>query len=309
MLDWLRGRDVISILDFHREQIEKLFTVADDAFKLASKRPLEGRILSLAFFEPSTRTRMSFESAMKRLGGSTILVSGEEAISVAKGENLADTIRMLDSYSDAIVIRHKFEGTAQYAAEIAEVPVINGGDGRQHHPTQALIDLYTITKLFGGVDGLVIGVLGDLRYGRAAASFILGLSRFHPKKVYLISPPQLRPRRELLESLSSSGVRYEEAGLEEVLGELDVLYVTRIQRERFPDPSEYEMVRGSYRVTLEMLERGAKRELKILHPLPRVDEIDHRVDSSRYQAYFLQARLGVPLRMALLLGVMGGDGL
>ena len=307
VLESFRGRDVISILDFTRRELEELFEVADEAWKLARARPLRGRILALAFFEPSTRTRMSFESAMKRLGGETLLVAGEEAISVAKGENLADTVRMLDAYSDAIVIRHRFEGAALYAAEIAESPVINAGDGRQHHPTQAMLDLYTITKLFGGVDGLTIGVLGDLRYGRAAASFLLGLTLFKPRMVYLISPPQLRPRRELLDELKSRGLRFQEAELADVLEELDILYVTRIQRERFPDPSEYEKVRGSYRVTLDMLERQAKRELKVLHPLPRVDEIDYRVDGSRFQAYFTQARLGVPLRMALLMGVLGGE--
>ncbi len=308
MLESLRGRDVISILDFTRGELEGLFEAADSAWKLIEYRPLRGRLVALAFFEPSTRTRMSFESAVKRLGGDTLVVTGEEAISVAKGENLADTIRMLDAYSDAIVIRHKFEGAALYAAEIAEAPVINGGDGRQHHPTQAMIDLYTITKLFGGVDGLTIGVLGDLRYGRAASSFLLGLTLFKPKMVYLISPPQLRPREEVLEELSVRGLRFKEAGLMEVLAELDVLYVTRIQRERFPDPSEYERVRGSYRVTLDMLEGRAKKGLKVLHPLPKVDEIDPRVDESPFQAYFIQARLGVPLRMALLAGVLGGDG-
>jgi aspartate carbamoyltransferase catalytic subunit len=189
VLEALRGRDVISILDFTRSELEELFEAADEAFRLARSRPLRGRILALAFFEPSTRTRMSFESAMKRMGGDTILLENVGASSIAKGENLADTIRMLDAYSDAIVIRSRYEGAALYAAEIAEVPVINGGDGRQHHPTQAMIDLYTIRKLFGTVDGLTVGVLGDLRYGRAAASFLLGLTHFKPRRVYAISPP------------------------------------------------------------------------------------------------------------------------
>ncbi len=305
-LEAFRGRDVISILDFSRKELEALFEAADRAWDLAREAPLQGKIVALAFFEPSTRTRLSFESAVKRLGGEALVVSGEDAISVAKGENLADTVRMLDSYSDAIVIRHRYEGVALYAAEIAETPVINGGDGRQHHPTQAMLDLYTIRTLRGGVDGLVIGVLGDLRYGRAAASFILGLTRFKPEKVYLISPPPLRAREEVLMHLDRAGLRYEEVeDYREVLPELDVLYVTRIQRERIPDPSEYERIKGSYRVTLRDLHGRAKPDLKILHPLPRVDEISFDVDNSPYQAYFIQARLGVRVRMALLAGILG----
>lgn len=214
---------------------------------------------------------------------------------------------MLDSYADAIVIRHRYEGAALYAAEVAEKPVINGGDGRQHHPTQAMLDLYTVYRLFGSVDGLTYGVLGDLRYGRAASSFILGLTLFKPRHIYLVSPPQLRARREVLEVLEELGIPYTEVEkLQDVLGELDVLYVTRIQKERIPDPREYESLKGSYRVTLDLLESSAKETLKVLHPLPRVDEIDFSVDNSKYQAYFLQARLGVKVRMALLSLVMGG---
>ncbi|MCE4604214.1 MAG: aspartate carbamoyltransferase [Aeropyrum sp.] len=302
-----RGRDVISILDFTREDLEELFSHADRSKELIRRRSLEGRIVALAFFEPSTRTRMSFEAAAKRLGAATISISGEEAISVAKGENLADTIAMLDSYADAIVIRHKYEGAAIYASEIAEAPVINGGDGRQHHPTQAMLDLYTVRKLFGRIDGLVYGVLGDLRYGRAASSFILGLTLFKPRHVYLISPPQLRARSEVIEVLESRGFEYNEVeSLTEVLPELDVLYVTRIQKERIPDPREYEALKGSYRVTIDLLKSKAREGLKILHPLPRVDEIDFSVDASPYQAYYLQARLGVDVRIALLHLVLAG---
>ncbi len=304
------GRDVVSILDFSRDELEQLFRAArwmeDRLEKGDPPRLLEGRLVALAFFEPSTRTRLSFESAAKRLGGETINLAGEEASSVAKGENFADTIRMLDSYADAIVVRHRYEGSALYAAEIAEHPVINAGDGRQHHPTQAMLDLYTIHRLFGRIDGLTYGVLGDLRYGRAASSFILALTIFRPRKLYLISPRLLRVRPEVRMILEERGTPFEEVeSLEEVLPELDVLYVTRIQRERFPDPQEYEKVKGSYRVTLDLLESRAKPGLKVLHPLPRVDEIDYRVDSSGYAAYFLQARLGVPVRMAILSLVMG----
>ncbi len=267
----------------------------------AKLRLLEGRVVALAFFEPSTRTRLSFETAAKRLGAETIGFTSEEGISIAKGETLADTIRMLDAYADVIVIRHRYEGAALYAAEVAESPVINAGDGKQHHPTQAMLDLYTVRRLFGRIDGLVYGVLGDLRYGRAASSFILALTRFNPEKVYLISPPLLRVRPEVRMVLEEHGVRFEEVErLEDVIGELDVLYVTRIQKERFPDPREYEKVKGSYRVSRRLLEEKAKPTLKILHPLPRVDELPAEVDETRYAAYFQQARFGVPVRMALL---------
>lgn len=307
------GRDIISILDFSREDIEELFRVADEMYKYLREghvpRLLAGRVVSLAFFEPSTRTRLSFEAAAKRLGASTIGFSSEEGLSVSKGESLADTIRMLDAYSDVIVLRHRYEGSALYAAEIAENPVINAGDGKQHHPTQAMLDLYTITKLYGHVDGLTYGVLGDLRYGRAASSFILALTLFKPKHIYLISPPSLRVRDEVKMILGEKGVNYSETeSLAEVLPELDVLYVTRIQKERFPDPKEYEKVKGSYRVSLDLLKDRAKRELKVLHPLPRVDEVDERIDDTSYAAYFQQARLGVPLRMALLALVTGALG-
>lgn len=303
-----RGRDVISILDFSRQELEELFEQTDAvrAGKVSGK-PLEGKIMAIAFFEPSTRTRLSFETAMKRLGGEVIGFASEEATSVAKGENLVDTIKMLDSYSDIIVIRHKYDGAAKLAAEVAENPVINGGDGKQHHPTQAMLDLYSIREAVGSVDGITVGVLGDLRYGRAASSFILGLTHYKPKMAYLISPPLLRARREVLDLATERGLRYKEVeDLAEVLGELDVLYVTRIQKERFPDPEEYESVKGSYTVTLDLLERRAKKELKILHPLPRVDEIDHRVDGTPYAFYYQQASLGVPLRQALLLMILAG---
>lgn len=306
----MRGRDVLTITDFTRRELEALFEEADmmlSALKEGRRlRVLEGYVLATAFFEPSTRTKLSFQAAMLRLGGSYIDLPPEEVSSRAKGENLADTIRMLDSYADAIVIRHRVEGAARFAAEIAEHPVINGGDGTRDHPTQAMIDLYTVRKALGKIDGLTYGVLGDLKYGRAARSFILGLSLFKPEKVYLISPPQLACRRDVLEFLEERGVEYEEASsLASVVGELDVLYVTRIQRERFPDPAEYEKVRGSYRVSLEAL-KGAREHLVVLHPLPRVDELAFDVDATKHAWYFTQAAFGVPVRMALLKMILKG---
>ncbi len=304
-----RGADVISILDFNRGDLELLFEYADRAQKrLGTKLDvLKGRVVALAFFEPSTRTRFSFEVAAKRLGADVISVSGEEAISVAKGENLADTIRMLDAYGDLIVIRHKHEGAAKLAAEIAEDPVVNGGDGWQHHPTQAMIDLYAVLKLFGTVDGLRYALLGDLKYGRAIVSFLYGLTRFKPGAVYLVSPEPLRPRREVLMKLEELGFRYEfAASLDSVIEEVDVLYVSRVQKERFPDPAEYERLKGSYVVNLKTLSR-ARPGLKVLHPLPRVDEIALEVDATPHAAYFYQASLGVPVRMALLSLISGAE--
>ncbi len=300
-------RDIISILDFTRDDLEQLFEYADKFINYRDKKfsILNNKVIALAFFEPSTRTRISFEVASKKLGADVITIVGEEAVSISKGENFADTIRMLDTFSDAIVLRHRFEGAAKYAAEIAENPVINAGDGKQHHPTQAMIDLYTIKKLFGVIDGLTYGILGDLRYSRAAASFIYGLTLFNPKKIYLISPPLLKAREEIIKVLNDKGINFEETtNIEDVLPSLDVLYVIRIQKERFPDPMEYEKVKGSYRITLNLLSKGRK-ELKVLHPLPKVDEIDHNVDSSPYAAYFTQAKFSIPVRMALLTLLFG----
>lgn len=301
-----RGRDVISILDFTRDDLEELFGLAD--YFLSNRRSyklLEDYVVALAFFEPSTRTRLSFEAAAKLLGAKVIGFTSEEGTSLAKGETFADTIRMLDGYADLIVVRHGNEGAALYAAEIAEHPVINAGDGKQHHPTQTMLDLFTVWKLFNRVDGLVYAVVGDLRYGRAASSFIYGLTLFEPEKVYLVSPPLLRARPEVVRALEEKGVKYEEKrSVEEVISEIDVMYVTRVQKERFPDPLEYERVKGSYRITLKLLE-NAKDHMRILHPLPRVDEIDSEVDSTRHAAYFTQARFGVPVRMALLSLIVG----
>lgn len=307
----MRGRDVITILDFGREELERLFEETDRMLEVLKRgerlEVLRGYVMATAFFEPSTRTKLSFQTAMLRLGGSCIDLPPEELSSRAKGESFADTIRMLDAYADLIVVRHKLEGAARFAAEVAEHPVINGGDGTRDHPTQAMIDIYTVRKAFGSLDGLVYGVLGDLRYGRAARSFILALTLFKPKKVYLISPPQLSCRPETTALLRDRGIDYEEASsLNEVIGELDVLYVTRIQKERFPDPIEYEKVRGSYKVSADVL-RNAKEGLKILHPLPRVDELTYDVDASKHAWYFKQAYYGVPLRMALITSLLKSD--
>jgi len=301
-----KGRDVISSRDFTRHDLEELFDVAKQMERYAKSRVelLKGKMMGVAFFEPSTRTRLSFEVAMKRLGGDVIGFSGAEGTSVEKGETLADTIRMLDAYSDIIVIRHKYEGAAKLA-EIAESPVINGGDGAFNHPTQAMLDVYTIWREFGYVDGLNIGIVGDLRHARTVNSLLETLVNFDVR-VFLISPEYLRPRAETIDYIQSRGMKYSfHNGLEEVIHELDVVYVVRIQKERFLDPLEYEKVKGSYKITLDVL-KNAKTNLIILHPLPRVDEIDHKVDATPYAKYFKQAALGVPLRMALIYLILAG---
>ncbi len=305
------SRDVVDVREFSRDDLEVLFDLADVMEKELSsghvRKRLDGRLVALAFFEPSTRTRLSFEAAAKRLGAEAIGFTAEEATSVTKGETFVDTIRMLDSYSDLIVLRHRYEGAAALAAEVASAPVINGGDGRQHHPTQAMLDLYTVRKLFGSVDGLSYLIVGDLKYARTVNSLLYALSKFRPSVVMVSSPPQLGLRDEVKADLEATGLRLDVVGLEEGLSRADVIYVTRIQKERFPDPQEYERVRGSYRITRRLLEAHAKKGAKVLHPLPRVDELTPDVDSTEFQAYFLQARLGVPLRMALLSLVLGGE--
>ncbi|RLE99228.1 MAG: aspartate carbamoyltransferase, partial [Thermoprotei archaeon] len=258
-----KGRDVLAITDFKREELEELFRVTDEMLKYAKRglNLLEGYVMATAFFEPSTRTRLSFQTAILRLGGKYIDLAEVSRSSIAKGENFADTIRMLDSYANIIVVRHRIEGAAKFAAQVAEAPVINAGDGMRHHPTQAMIDLYTIRKFHGRIDGLNIGVLGDLKYGRAATSFIYGVTLFSIRRLYLISPEPLRIRPEVRDYLELKKINsVEESLLEKVLPELDVLYVTRIQKERFPDPTEYEKVKGSYKITKSLLER-AKEDL------------------------------------------------
>lgn len=302
-----RGRDVISILDFDRGEIEHILKVALKMEKRGKRAPalLRGKLLASAFFEPSTRTRFSYEAAMHRLGGSVIGFSKAEGTAIAKGENLADTIRMLDAYADIIVMRHHLEGAAKLAAEISVAPVINAGDGSRRHPTQAMIDLYTIWRELGKIDGLNIGLAGDLRYGRAASSLIYGLTKFEPEKLFLISPPLLEPREEMKNFLKNSELKFSHSdNLEEAIEEVDVFYITRIQKERFPDPAEYEKVRGSYQVTPELLQRAKKRMI-LLHPLPKLDEIDIKVDNTKFARYFQQAAYGVPVRMALLALLLG----
>jgi aspartate carbamoyltransferase (EC 2.1.3.2) len=250
--------------------IEEIFEDTEKRLNAQPRKELSGKIVSLAFFEPSTRTYLSFETAAKKLGAEVIGFTGEETISVAKGESLADTVRMLENYSDIIVMRHRFDGAAKFASRVTGKPVINAGDGKHEHPTQTLIDLFTVRRNFGCIDNLTFGLLGDLKYARVVNSLLRGLKAFKPKLVYLISPEPLAARREILEELNYPHKEVREPY--EVIGEVDVLYVTRIQKERFVDEQEYERVKESYKVDLKLVEQMRKDAI-ILHALPRVQEM------------------------------------
>lgn len=299
------GKDIISIRDFSREEIDYVLEVAGvmEPLALNGSDMLKGKILATLFFEPSTRTRLSFEAAMHKLGGSTIGFAEADIASVRKGENLADTIRTVENYADVIALRHPLEGAARLAAEFAEVPVINGGSGAEEHPTQALLDLYTLVKEKGRIDGLKIALVGDLRYGRTVHSLAYALSNYDVE-LYLVSPESLRMRWEVLETIKEKISVKEETSLEKIVPLVDVLYVTRIQRERFPDPAEYLKVKGSYRISLETLVK-AKKDLIILHPLPRADEISTDVDETSHARYFHQVWNGMVVRMAILALLLG----
>ena len=300
-----QGRDITSIEDFSMEEINYIIDVSKTMEPLAKKGSdmLKGRILANLFFEPSTRTRLSFEAAMLKLGGSTIGFGDAENTSVKKGENLADTVRTVENYADIIALRHPLEGAAKLAAEFAKVPVINAGSGAEEHPTQALLDLYTIQKEKGKIDGLKIAVVGDLRYGRTVHSLAYALSLYNIE-LTLVSPESLRMRREVLRKIQNKIPVTETQNLEKIMPQIDVLYVTRIQKERFPDQAEYAKVKGVYRIDLETL-ANAKKNLIILHPLPRVDEIAAEVDITPQARYFQQVWNGIVVRMALLALVLG----
>lgn len=300
-----KGRDIISIKDFTREEIDYILKMASAMEPVAKSGSdmLRGKMLATLFFEPSTRTRLSFESAMYKLGGSAIGFAEAEVASVKKGENLADTVRVVEKYADVIALRHPLEGAARLAAEFAEVPIINAGSGAEEHPTQALLDLYTIWRELGEIDGLHIALVGDLRYGRTVHSLAYALS-LYDVTLHLVSPESLRMRREVLDTIKDRIEVVEKRTIEEILPRLDVLYITRIQKERFPDAAEYAKVKGSYKVDLKLLER-AKNDMIILHPLPRIDEIAAEVDTTSHARYFQQVWNGIVIRMTLLALILG----
>lgn len=296
-------KHIISIRDLDRGEIDGLL---DQARRIHShqynEQALKGKILGLLFFEPSTRTRMSFQSAIARLGGTSISVDSVEASSIAKGETLADTIRVVSGYVDTIVLRHPKEGAARLASEFASVPVINAGDGAGQHPSQTLLDLYTIRQSMP-LHNIHVGLLGDLRYGRTAHSLAHALS-LYGATLHTITPKGLELPGGIAEELREAGICVvEHEDVSEVISELDVLYVTRIQKERFPDSASYFAVASSYRVTPDLF-CSVRDHLVVLHPLPRLDEIDPRVDHLPYARYFEQSWNGVPVRMAMLQKVM-----
>lgn len=294
-------KHLVSIKDIDRETIEAILKRAKDIESNPQNyaENLKGKILASIFFEPSTRTRLSFDSAMLRLGGQVLGFADPKTSSIKKGESIADTIRMAACYSDCIVMRHNLEGSGRVAAEFSSVPVISGGTGIQEHPTQALLDIYTIYKEFGRLDDLDIGLVGDLRYGRTIPSLLYAFTKFNDIRVKLYSPPQLKARMTVLADIEGKLEFQTHEKLEPSIRELDVLYMTRVQKERFPDEASYERVKGFYEINLETIE-NVRENMIIMHPLPRVGEIEYEVDGSPHARYFQQAKNGVWVRMALL---------
>ncbi len=302
MIKIFRLKNIISIKDFERQDIEYILDEAAKLEDISKSREfsdeLKGKILGLMFFEPSTRTRISFETAMKRLNGQCIGFTSSGSSSVSKGESIADTAKMFEGYSDALVIRHELEGVSKFISDVVNVPVINAGDGAGQHPTQTLLDLYTIKKEIGHIDNLKIALVGDLKFGRTVHSLSNALCLFNNVTIYMVSPPELRMPQEILIDLNNTNVEYEEADkIEDIIDDVDVLYITRIQKERFADIDDYLKIKGAYVVNKKMLEG---KDLIVMHPLPRVDEIDTDVDNTKYNKYFTQAANAVPVRMAIL---------
>ncbi|MBS1267490.1 MAG: Aspartate carbamoyltransferase [Nitrosopumilus sp.] len=294
-------QDIISIKDYTKEKLEKIFTFTDKIMNLdpISRREIcKGKTLGYLFYEPSTRTRLSFDSAMASVGGSSLGISNIESSSTQKGESLADTVKIMSIYSDALILRHTLDGSSRFAAEISDKPVINAGSGTEEHPTQAIQDLFTIKKEKKKIDGLKIGIVGDLKYGRTVYSLLHGLGNYDVD-VRLISPESLKIRTDSVYEIKKKLDFTEATNVEDHIDELDVLYVTRIQKERFPDEEEYLKVKGSYVVGLDLLKQ-MKSDSIILHPLPRIDEISTDVDNTPNAKYFEQAEYGKHTRAALL---------
>ena len=302
----LKTHSLIDPMDLSVEEIQELFILADDI----KNRPnlyinsCEGKLMGTLFYEPSTRTRLSFASAMNRLGGRVVGFSDPSSSSVSKGESIADTSRMLSAYADIIVMRHPVEGAPKVASLYSDIPVINAGDGGHNHPTQTLTDLYTLHSVFNRVDNLTIGLCGDLRFGRTVHSLIIAMSRYKNIKFCFISPQELTLPHYLMEFIKEHNMDFKEVRtIEEVMPELDVLYMTRIQRERFYDDSDYERLKDVYVLDAKKMEL-AKKDMIVLHPLPRVKEIAKEVDYDPRAKYFKQARYGMFIRMALILKLL-----
>ncbi len=300
----MKNKSLISINDYTPEEYYRILEIAEEFEKNPKQNLLEKHVIASLFFEPSTRTRLSFESAINRLGGRVIGFSEATNSSVAKGESLADTIRTVSQYCDLIVMRHPIEGSARYASEVASVPIVNAGDGANQHPTQCMLDLYSIKKTQGTLEDLKICLIGDLKYGRTVHSLLIAMSNFNPT-FYFVSPDSLKMPDEYKDYLDKKNLKYYEfSDMSEVIKNVDVAYVTRVQRERFSEPMDYERVKNAYILKRDMLE-GTKDNLKILHPLPRVNEISTDVDKDEKAYYFTQALNGVYTRMAILTAILG----
>jgi len=294
-------KDIISVRDFDKQKLESVFDVTNKIMNVKPKDRREigrGKTLGYLFYEPSTRTRLSFEAAIASIGGTSIGISNISSSSTQKGESLADTVRIMSIYSDVLVLRHPLDGSSRFAAEISEKPVINGGSGTEEHPTQAIQDLFTIKKEKKKIDGLKIGIVGDLKYGRTVYSLLYALSNYDVD-VHLISPESLKIRSDSTYEIKKRLSFTESTDLEEYIDDLDVIYVTRIQKERFPDEEEYVKVKGSYVIGLDVTKK-MKDDAIILHPLPRLDEISAEVDKTKQAKYFKQAEYGMYTRAALL---------
>lgn len=298
------AKSLISIQDFTKEEILHVLDVAREFEKDRSQDFLHGKIVASIFFEPSTRTRLSFETAANRLGAKVIGFSDAGNTSIRKGESLKDTIKMVSNYADIIVMRHPLEGSARYASEVASVPVINAGDGANQHPSQTLLDLYSIRQTQGRLDGIDINMVGDLKYGRTVHSLLQALSHFSPSFIFT-SPQELRMPAEYKDFLDERHIPYRETSeLAEHIADTDILYMTRIQQERFTDPVEYEKVKNVYSLNAQML-AGVRDNMRILHPLPRLQEIAADVDDTPYAYYFRQAENGMYVRMAIISYLLG----
>ena len=299
-----KGRDIISIREFSKSDLLYILDVAKKMESKPNPKLLAGKVMASLFFEPSTRTRLSFESSMNQLGGRVIGFVGTDMTSIKKGETLFDTIKMAEKYADVIVIRNPVEGSARLASEAASIPVINAGDGANQHPTQTLLDLYTILKSKGKLNNLNIGFVGDLKYGRTVHSLAIALAHFNAK-MFFVAPDALQMPKEYLDELDEGKIKCVMAKkIEKVASKLDVLYMTRIQKERFPDPLEYQKLKGVYQIGLDLL-KICKKDMKIMHPLPRVGEIKPELDKTPNAIYFEQAGNGIFVRKALLALVLG----
>ena len=301
----MHKRDLISITDFSKDDYLRIMELANEFEKNPNQNLLNGKVAATLFFEPSTRTRLSFETAINRLGGRIIGFSDSSSSSVSKGETLHDTIRMVSNYADLIVMRHPLEGSARYASQVSHIPVINAGDGANQHPTQTLLDMYSIIKTQGRLDNINIFMVGDLKYGRTVHSLLQALSVFENPIFNFVSPPELAMPVEYKRFLESKGIRYyEHLQFNDIISEADIIYMTRVQKERFSDPMEYEKVKNVYILKNSMLET-TKPTMKILHPLPRVNEIHTDVDTNPKAYYFTQALNGVFTRQAIISHIMG----